>query len=196
MPIIENHHHGGIICMHFQSERLNFREFRESDFPLFYSVFSTEQIMKYALMDRYDNEEDALPYFRKILKNNTIDINREAFEFAVFLTGSDEFIGFADIEVHYQNLSGGCGEIGYFLLPSYWGNGFATEMTNALITICFKQIKLHRIVASCHANNLQSEKIMKKVGMLKEGEFRKARFKNGQWDNELRYSILIDEWKY
>lgn len=36
---------------------------------------------------------------------------------------------------------------------------------------------------------------MKNVGMLKEGEFRKARFKNGRWDNELRYSILLEEWE-
>lgn len=139
--------------MYFQSERLIFREFKESDFTLFYSVFSNEQIMK------------------------------------------GNFTGFADIEIHNKNSNGGCGEIGYFLLPSFWGNGFATEIANTLIKMCFRQINLHRIVASCNANNLQSEKIMKKVGMIKEGEFRKARFKNGQWDNEMRYSILIDEWK-
>jgi ribosomal-protein-alanine N-acetyltransferase len=36
---------------------------------------------------------------------------------------------------------------------------------------------------------------MIKTGMTKEGEARKVRFKAGHWDNELQYSILIEDWK-
>ena len=35
---------------------------------------------------------------------------------------------------------------------------------------------------------------MIKVGMTKEGELKKVRFKNGVWDDEKHYGILIDEW--
>jgi ribosomal-protein-alanine N-acetyltransferase len=180
--------------MQFQSERLTFREFREEDFPLFYSVFSNEQVMRYAWIDRFDNEEAARPYFRKILQNNLTFINREAFEFAVFSAENNVFIGFAAIEINCQNSWGGCGEIGYFLLPAFWGQGFGTEIANTLIRISFEQLKLHRVTARCNANNLRSEKVMKKAGMRKEGEFRKVRFKNSQWDNEFHYSILCDEY--
>ena len=182
--------------MKFRSERLIYREFTESDFHLFYSVFSDEQVMKYALLEKFNCEEDILPYFKKVLKNNNTLENRKAFEFGVFLTSDESFIGFADVEIHNLNNFGGCGEIGYFLLPSYWGNGYATEIANSLIEICFKHINLHRVAARCNSNNLQSERIMKKVGMVKEGEFRKVRLKNGQWENEKHYSILNEDWEH
>ncbi len=181
--------------MKYDSERLIFKEFREEDFDLFYSVFSNEDVMKYALLDRYTCKEDIIPYFRKLLDNNKMVQNRENYAYAVYLRSNGEFIGFADIEVHNQNIYGGCGEIGYFLLPKFWGNGFATEIANMLLKICFNQLKLHRVCASCNSNNLRSEQIMKKIGMIKEGLFRKARFKNGNWDDELKYSILVEEWK-
>jgi len=181
--------------MKHNSERLFFKEFKEEDFDLLSSVFSNEQVMKYALLDRYTCKKDLLPYFKKVLENNKTIDNRDAYEYAVYLSSNGNFIGFADIEVYNQNNFGGCGEIGYFLLPEFWGNGFATEIANLLLNICFSILKLHRVSASCNSNNLQSEKIMKKIGMIKEGELRKTRFKNGNWDNELKYGILVEEWK-
>ncbi|MCX7711423.1 MAG: GNAT family N-acetyltransferase [Clostridia bacterium] len=181
--------------MHFTSERLVFRELREEDFHLFYSVFSNEQVMKYALMDRVATEEELRPYFDQILKNNQTFENREGYEYAVLSAIDGSFIGVADIMILLQNMRPTGGEIGYFLLPAFWGKGYATEIASKLTEICFSNLKLHRVVARCNANNLQSEKIMKKVGMKKEGELRKARFKDGRWDNELHYSILAEEWK-
>jgi len=181
--------------MEYNSERLIFKEFNEEDFDLFSSVFSNEQVMKYALLNRYSCKEDLLPYFEEVLENNKTINNRKAYEYAVYLSSNGDFIGFADIEVFNQNNFGGCGEIGYFLLPEFWGNGFATEIANLLLNICFSNLKLHRVSASCNSNNLQSEKVIKKIGMKKEGELRKTRLKNGNWDNELKYSILVEEWE-
>ncbi len=181
--------------MKFRSERLVYREFTENDFHLFFSVFSNEQVMKYTLIDKFGREEDILPYFKKVLKNNITFENRKAYEFAVFLASNGSFTGFADIEIHNLNNFGGCGEIGYLLIPSFWGNGYATEIANSLVGICFKRLNLHRVAARCNANNLQSERVMKKVGMVREGEFRKVRLKNGKWENELHYSILVEEWE-
>lgn len=183
--------------MEHKTKRLYFREFTQNDFHLFYSVFSNEKVMRYALPERFDNEDDAMPFFNKMLENNVVCRDkREAYESAVFSVENNDFIGLAAvINVHNLQPSSGCGEIGYLLLPSFWGNGFGTEIANTLIEICFTHIKLHRVTAKCNSNNHASEKIMQKSGMIKEGELRKKRFKNGQWDNELNYSILIEEWK-
>lgn len=180
--------------MEFRSERLLFREFGTDDYQLFSSVFSNEQIMKYAYMDQIDNESDMLAYFNQVIENNSSE-KRNSYEFAVFLSSDGSFIGYAVILLHYHLSHVKDGEIGYFLLPQFWGNGYATEIAGILTEICFKDFKLHKVVASCNINNPRSEKIMIKVGMLKEGEFRKERFKNGRWDNELRYGILAEEWE-
>ena len=178
-----------------QHGRLMFREFQKQDFDLFYSVFSNEQVMQYALRDRYGSREALLPYFLEVLENNKADEGRKAYEYAVFLACGGEFIGFADIDVYARNAYGGCAEIGYFILPGFWGRGYAAEIAGALLGICFGPLALHRVFACCNANNHRSERIMQKIGMQKEGEFPKARFKHGQWDNELRYAILAEEWK-
>jgi len=177
-----------------RSDRLYFREFGEADFSLFYSIFSNEAIMKYALMDKADSEEDLVPYFQNILKNNGTTDNRSVFEYAVFDQTGRRFIGFADAGIVKKNGDGGSAEIGYFLHPEFWGQGYATEIANCLIKFCFDQLGVHRVFARCNANNANSEKVMIKTGMKREGEFRKVRYKNGGWDNELQYSILVEEW--
>lgn len=181
--------------MDYRSNRLSFREFKEDEFNLFYSLFSNEQVMKYTLLGRYSCEEELQPYFQKVLKNNKTTQNRKAYEFAVFLSSDESFIGMADIEIIIQNDYGGCGEIGYLLLPDFWGRGYATEIASKLLEISFMDIKLHKVSASCNVNNVQSKKVMEKVGMVKEGEIRKVRFKNGVWVNEYKYGILAEEWK-
>lgn len=169
------------------SERLEFRNFTKEDFPSFYSIFSNEQVMRYAWIDKFNSEDEAIPFFEEFI-NST-------YAYAVFSRDDDTFIGVADIQLHTKNSSGGCGEIGYFLLPDYWGKGYASELAKVLIEFGFTKLNLHKMCAKCNSNNLKSEGIMIKVGMTKEGELRKVRFKEGKWDDEKQYGILIEEWK-
>lgn len=180
--------------MIYYTDRLIFREYKENDFELLFTIFSDEEVMKFALMEKCNSREELYPYFNQILTNNKASNHREAYEYAVYRQEDEAYIGIADIEMTYFNGRAVQGEIGYFIKPEYWGRGYATEIANELVKICFTDLKLHRVVASCNANNHRSEHIMKKVGMIKEGEFRKIRYKDGIWNNELRYSILYEEW--
>ncbi|ACL77302.1 GNAT family N-acetyltransferase [Ruminiclostridium cellulolyticum] len=181
--------------MKITSERLNLRFFRHEDFPLFYSVFSNEKVMRYAWIDKSNSEEDAYTFFEGFI-NTGEDVNKNgSYAFAVISKESNEFVGLADIQILSRNNSGGCGEIGYFLLPEYWCRGFATELANSMIEFGFVRLGLHKISARCNSNNQKSEVVMRKAGMTLEGELRKVRFKRGNWDNEKNYGILFEEWK-
>ena len=177
------------------SSRLFFKEYEQDDFEHLYSIFSNARVMKYAYLDQVTDREDLKSYFDNILQNNKTTSNRKAYEYAIYLADSNQYIGFADIRIHKQNDSGGCGDIGYFLLPDFWGLGYATEIANTLLKICFTSLGLHKASACCNTNNTSSEHIMQKIGMMKEGEIRMTRYKDGRWDNELTYGILIEEWK-
>lgn len=181
--------------MEYRSNRLIFREFADTDLSLLTSLFTNKQVMKYTVIDQFSSEDELKAYFNDILQNNNANSKRNAYEYAIFNASNNRFIGMGDIEISKQNENGGCGEIGYLLLPDYWGKGYATEIAGELIKIGFCDIGLHRICASCNSNNSKSERIMKKIGMFKEGEFKLARYKDGTWQDELRYAILAEFWE-
>jgi ribosomal-protein-alanine N-acetyltransferase len=177
--------------MNINTERLLLREYTSEDFPLFRSVYSDEEIMRYALADAYKSENAISNYFQKVLSDYAKTENRHAYEFAVIEKSSGEYLGSADIDVEIQNQYGGFGEIGYFLLTPHWGKGYATEIAAALVRFCFHELKFHKVCASCNALNTGSENVMKKIGMTKEGVLRKRRYKNKEWQDEVRYGMLV-----
>lgn len=181
--------------MSFQSERLLYRDFTIEDFPQFYALFSNPLVMRYAYLDAAQNERDIEPYFQSVLHNTAFPQERTAYEFAVFHKQNGSFAGFTDIMIHKQNSTGGCGELGYFLMPDYWGKGYATEIARTMVDFCFEHTHLHKLSATCNTNNLNSERVMRKAGMQSEGILRKVRFKEGRWVDEKQYGILREEWQ-
>lgn len=181
--------------MEFTSKRLYFRDFESDDYDKYASVFSNDLVMRYAYMDKITDESEMKSNFSQVIKNAGNTGKRDTYEFAVFSSSNGDFIGYACILVNYHFLRVKFGEIGYFLLPDYWGKGYATEIAGTLTDICFTNLHMHKVAASCNVNNARSENVMKKIGMLKEGELRKERYKDGRWDNELRYGILLEEWE-
>jgi RimJ/RimL family protein N-acetyltransferase len=62
-------------------------------------------------------------------------------------------------------------ELGYRLKRSFWGKGFATEGSRALISYGFDQLGLDSIMAQTLQRNLASRRVMEKLGMQVEAEF-------------------------
>nr|WP_246050114.1 GNAT family N-acetyltransferase [Aquibacillus sediminis] len=56
-------------------------------------------------------------------------------------------------------------DLGYSILPSYQGNGYATEMAIAMIEWGLKQPKVKRITASCSNENYASIRVLEKAGL-------------------------------
>lgn len=62
-------------------------------------------------------------------------------------------------------------DIGWRLKPSAWGKGYATEGAKRCLEFAFSELNLERIVSTCTISNKSSENVMKKIGMIKKGEF-------------------------
>ena len=56
-------------------------------------------------------------------------------------------------------------EVGYGLLPEYWGRGLATEIAQACVRIGFQQLQLRSIVAITTPPNIASQRVMEKAGL-------------------------------
>jgi len=58
------------------------------------------------------------------------------------------------------------------------GHGYATEAARAIVAFGFDTLGLHRIAATCVADNAASAHVLEKIGFRREGRLREvARYK-------------------
>lgn len=80
-------------------------------------------------------------------------------------------------------------EIGWWLIPSAWGKGLATEAAFAVRDEAFTRLKLDRIIARYQPANIASGRIMERLGMTHE------RDTTGKYGEPLRiYSLSRAAW--
>jgi RimJ/RimL family protein N-acetyltransferase len=87
-------------------------------------------------------------------------------------------------------------ELGWVFHPDYAGRGYATEAVRELIRICFTDLGLRRVTASCFAGNEASWRLMERVGMRREAyTVRDSLHRSGTWLDGMAYALLADEWR-
>lgn len=79
------------------------------------------------------------------------------------------------------------GQLGYWLGPSHWGLGYASEAARAFVAAVFERTDVERLEARVFAWNAASRGVLQKLGFREEALLRRAAFKDGQ---------LVDEWLY
>ena len=65
-------------------------------------------------------------------------------------------------------------DIGYRISKRYWGQGFATEAGEAIVSFAFTDLELDRLQIRCFTDNPGSVRIAEKLGFQKEGLIRKG----------------------
>jgi [ribosomal protein S5]-alanine N-acetyltransferase len=86
-------------------------------------------------------------------------------------------------------------ELGYWIAPDRWNNGYATEACRRVLEFGFDALDLHRIEARHFQRNLASGRVLLKLGMQQEGIERDWAIKWDRFENSVVYSILEAEWR-
>lgn len=81
-------------------------------------------------------------------------------------------------------------ELGYWLGVSFWGKGLATTAVGLITKYAFDHLPCNRLFSGVFSFNTASMKVLEKNGYQKEGVFKKAVWKNGQFWDEHRYALL------
>jgi [ribosomal protein S5]-alanine N-acetyltransferase len=82
-------------------------------------------------------------------------------------------------------------ELGYWLLPEYWGKGFASETINAILQFAQSELKLHRVAAEIEPENTDSSKLLAALGFEREALLRDYEFKNGKYNSLEIWALLF-----
>ena len=82
--------------------------------------------------------------------------------FAAVKKDTREFIGWNEINnLDYTDDI----EIGYRYFKNYWGKGYATEASTALVDYGFSQLNLEKLVGVAMPGNKASLRVLEKIGM-------------------------------
>lgn len=83
---------------------------------------------------------------------------------SIFLRQNGDFIGAACVQ-HLANKDGAPLEIGWRLIPTYHGKGYATEAGQAAIDFAFGALGTDYLVAVADPDNEASQRVMQRLGM-------------------------------
>ena len=86
-------------------------------------------------------------------------------------------------------------EVGYFLGEQYWGKGIASIALKQFIEYVFKTFPITRIFAPVFSNNKASQRVLEKNRFRKEGYFKNSLYKKGEYNDEIIYALLKEDFK-
>jgi len=85
------------------------------------------------------------------------------------LRATSRFIGCVGLGVpSFRAPFAPCVEIGWRLAYDYWGYGYATEAAESALAFGFEHLKLAQIVAFTASRNVRSQRLMQRLGMLRD----------------------------
>ncbi|EOO25018.1 ribosomal-protein-serine acetyltransferase [Bacillus cereus BAG1X2-3] len=168
--------------MFIKTERLLIRKFEFKDWEAVDEYTSDSNVMKY-IPEGVFTEEDTRNFVNKNMGEN-------AKNFPVLLIDENILIGHI---VFHKYFGEHTYEIGWIFNPQYYNKGYASEAAQATLKYGFKEMGLHRIIATCQPQNTPSYRLMDKIGMRREGYFRKCIPHGNEWWDEYYYAILEEE---
>jgi len=174
-----------------ETERLLLREYRREDEAAIYQYASDPEVVRFADWGPSDRSTIRANMQRRLEDQGRWP--RDSIEVAVVLRGDGCLIGGMRITV--LNRANKTADFGYTFNRRYWNNGYATEGARALLQLAFSNLKLHRVWATCDVRNHASRRVMEKLGMRREGHFKKDVLQKGEWRDSYLYAVLAEEWE-
>lgn len=157
--------------MVIETERLILRKFRLPDLDDLLAVMADPQVMRFSISGPWDRDRT-----QHFLEECLVDYSEARWGFGRWATihkQDDRLIGFSGL-ARWDDVDGSPEvEIGYRLLPEYWGQGLGTESARASRDYGFRQLRLPRLISLIQPGNLASVRVAEKTGMVCEKEILK-----------------------
>ena len=149
-----------------ETERLVFRVPRMGDAPAIFAGWTQDtEVTRYLTWRPHQRIQETEAFIQGCLSAWE---SRTRFPYVITLKESRAVIGMIDPRIEGHKVG-----IGYGAAPAYWGKGYITEATRAIISRALQQSSIYRIYATTDVENIASQRVLEKVGMQCEGILRK-----------------------
>jgi ribosomal-protein-alanine N-acetyltransferase len=168
-----------------ESKRLRFRKLTNADAPEILVLRGNPETMQFIPRPLIKDIEGALAHIKMI--NDKIDENTDI-NWAVTEKGTDKCIGIMGFyrtqPEHHRT------ELGYMITPEHWGKGYVTEAVTVLLDFAFNSLQFHSIEAVIDSRHIASERVLQKVGFVKEAHFKENFYYNNEFTDTVIYGLL------
>jgi ribosomal-protein-alanine N-acetyltransferase len=173
-----------------EGQRIVLREPRATDAAALFSLLSTDAVARFITpppptVDGFE---------RYIAWAQRQRVAGQYVCFAIVQRGADSPIGM----VHVRALGPGFGtaDWGFAIASEFWGTGMFSEAAELVLDFAFSILKTHRLEARAAMCNARGNGAMKKLGAEREGVLRHGFFRNGEYLDQVLWSILREDWQH
>ncbi|CAM1359042.1 Ribosomal-protein-alanine N-acetyltransferase [Tenacibaculum sediminilitoris] len=161
------------MTFHLETDRLILREIHESDIEGIFELDSNPEVHKYLgknPITTFKQAEENITFIQEQYKERGIG------RFACIEKSSGDFMGWSGLKLNQgekESLNGFTNfiDIGYRFIPRFWGKGYASESAFACLGFGFKEMKYDIIYGAADLENVGSNKILQKIGLLLVNKF-------------------------
>ena len=147
-----------------ETARLTHRAFEEHDAEALFALNSNPLVMQYTGETLWASVESTRSAIRDYPDFDSVGFGR----WACVLKSTQEVIGFCGLK-YLADLD--AVDVGYRLLPEFWGRGIATEACKACVEFGFRTIGLVKIIGLVLPENLASIRVLEKSNLRFEKQF-------------------------
>jgi ribosomal-protein-alanine N-acetyltransferase len=165
-------------------EQVVLRELRASDAASLFALLTTEEVSRF-ISPPPTTVEGFERFIAWTLRQRTLGTYAC---FAVTLRGFDTAIGIFQIRELQPGF--GTAEWGFAIGSPFWGTGVFQEGAELVLDFAFDTIGVHRLEARAAVLNGRGNGALRKVGAVQECVLRKSFLRNGQYLDQVLYSIL------
>ena len=172
-----------------QTARLDLRPLEPAHTDAIFAMRSDPVVQRYGSHPPWTDRQTAIDYIQRNIREMA---SGEHAQFAIVRRDDGAVIGTCTL--YALDAQSRRADIGYVLLPSEWGRGYAHEANVALLDWGFGALDLNRVEADIDPRNTASARALERLGFTREGHLRERWIVAGEKSDSLIYGLLAREW--
>jgi len=173
-----------------RTPRLDLRPLAPADAPALFALKADPVVMRYGSSPPWDDPKMADDYIARDLR----EMAAGAFvQLAILRRDDGALIGMCNF--HAIDVDCRRAELGYSLIVSAWGRGYANEAVTVLLDWGFEHLALNRVEADIDPRNKPSARALQRLGFAHEGHLRERWIVGGEVCDSDLYGLLASDWK-
>ena len=165
------------------------RELRSSDAPSLLTMLSTEEVSRFISPPPTTVEG----YERFIAWTQRERAAGNYICYGIVPMGIDVAVGLIQVRRLEQEFT--TAEWGFVLGSTYWGTGIFVEGAELLVDFAVDVLRVHRLEARAAVKNGRGNGALRKLGAMQEGVLRRSFLRNGEYLDQVLWTILASEWR-